>query len=346
MYFAKHPSFPSLSRALSVVAIFSMGQLAHADVNPATTLVVSATPQTSWFQLEANIEAINESTLSAQTSGRIKSIHFDVNDYVEQGALLIQLRDTQQQAGLKQAKAQLAQATALQVDSQAKLIRGEPLYKQGALSKGEFDTISAQAISAKAAVKASQAMVDQAQEQLSYTQIRAPYSGIVKNRLVQVGESVNPGTPLMTGLSLAHLRATAEIPQRFAPKLNNLKDAKVDHQGVLIDAKKVTVFPYADPASHSFKVRVDIDSEGQNLFPGMWVKLNIPMAEKTAIRIPKAAVLQNGELNGVYVMDGSQAKLRQVRLGNLQDGQYEVLAGLTVGDVIAQDAYLQLQEAN
>ncbi len=300
--------------------------------------------QQNWFTLEARIEAIQESTLSAQTSGRIKAINFDVNDYVEQGALLIQLRDKQQQAALKQVQAQLVQANANNDDAQAQLKRTAPLYKKGAVSKGNYDSIKARAISAKAAVKANKALLEQATDQLSYTQIRAPFSGIVKTRHVEIGESVNPGSRVMTGLSLAHLRAVADIPQRLAPYMNKQKEFQVTHLGKPLTTSKVTVFPYADPSSHSFKVRVEINSEGSHLFPGMWVKLNIPVGQENVLTVPKSAVMEKGELSTVLVVSDNGAKLRQVRLGKQYKGQIEILAGLRIGESIYTDAYAQLAE--
>ena len=298
----------------------------------------------NWFALEAKMEAVNESTLSAQTSGRIQAIHVDVNDYVKQGDIIIQLRDKQQRAAVEQAQAGLTQAKAANVDAQSKLKQSRPLYKQGSISKGTFDTIKANSQSAAATVIANKALLKQATEQLSYTQVRAPYSGIVKSRLVEAGESVNPGTPLIVGLSLAKLRAVADIPQRFAPNIGSKSEFQVVNLDQTFKAEKVTVFPYADANSHSFKVRVDINAEGSKLFPGMWVKLNIPMGEKKALLIPKTAVMQKGELSGVYVKTDTGFKLRQVRLGETRNDQINILAGLRDGETIASDAYAQMEK--
>ena len=305
---------------------------------PATYKVLSQSVEQS-FTLEAKVEAVKEATISAQTSGRIQSISFDVNDYVEQGTVIVQLRDKQQKAALEQAKAGLQQAEAANTDAQSKLEQSTPLFKQGSLSKGQYDTIKANAKSASAMVKASKALLNQAKENYSYTQIRAPYSGIVKARLVEVGESVSPGTPLMTGLSLSKLRVTADIPQRFTPHLLDKSKFRIVTSAGMIEPEKVTFFPYADPNSHTFKVRVDINSEGSHLFPGMWVKLQAPMGERTMISIPQSALVQKGELSAVYVFHDNQYKLRQIRLGKINGTNIEVLSGLRDGEIISQNPY-------
>jgi RND family efflux transporter MFP subunit len=331
---------------LNLSSIIATGLLSLTSLSAAADNLYTVTSQTvpNWYALEAKMEAVNESTLSAETSGRIQSINVDVNDYVEQGDIIIQLRDKQQRAAVEQAQAGLTQAQASNKDAQSKLDQSTPLYKQGSISKGMFDTIKANSQSAAANVIASKALLKQAKEQLSYTQITAPYSGIVKSRLVEVGETVNPGSPLIVGLSLANLRAIADIPQRFTPNIGNKTDFQVVNQDQVFKAEKVIVFPYADANSHSFKVRVDINAEGSKLFPGMWVKLNIPMGEKEALMVPKTAVMQKSELSSVYVKVDNGFKLRQVRLGETRENQINILSGLRSGEVIAADGYAQMEK--
>lgn len=308
----------------------------------ASTYKVQAIPTTRWFELEAIIEAVHQSTISAETSGRIAQIRFDVNDYVEQGQIVVQLVDAEQQAALRQAQAQVAQTQAQNKDAQLALNRAVKLHKQGSVSQGQLDSTRAQAKSAAAAVKAAMALRDRAQEQLSYTQIRAPYSGIVKTRHVEVGETVNPGKPVMTGLSLSKLRAVADVPQRFAPQIKKHKDFQVLANGEILPAEDVVVFPYADPRSHTFKVRVNIDARGKSLFPGMWVKLNMPTGTEALMLIPQSAVIKKGELAAVYVQQQNEYKLRQVRLGDTHKDQVEVLSGLRIGETIATQGYQTL----
>ena len=324
-----------------LTTLYSFGQTSYEprQVTDKEWMRVASKTVQNWFQLEATLEAVNESTLSAQTNGRIVAIHFDVNDFVEKGTLLIQLRDKTQKATLKRAHAQLNQYQAEDNARQLELIRSLALFKKGSLSKGKLDTVKAKAASSAAAVKAASALQEQAQEQFNYTQIHAPYSGIVKTLHVQVGESVSVGSSLMTGLSLDQLRAVAHIPQRLASQISQQDDFQILHNDQVIAAQKVTVFPYADVESHSFKVRVNINRQGLNLFPGMWVKLNIPVGSKKIITIPKSAIIKNGELSGVYIKSDSGPLLRQVRLGQTVAGQVEVLAGLRVREHIFLDAY-------
>ena len=299
-----------------------------------------------YVDLEATLEAVNQSTVSAQTNGAIKAVHFDVNDQVEAGALLIEIDDTQQQAQLQQARANLAQAQAQNEDAQVLLQRNTRLYEQRTLSKGEFDSSNARAKSAAAAVKAAEAALKQAQEQLAYTKVKAPYGGIVRARHVQLGELVSPGQPLMTGLALEPLRAVADLPQQVARQYQSADQISIQLQHSQLQPTEVVPFPFAAERHHSVRLRAELpagslDGE-QRLFPGQWAKIRVLTGERNGILVPTAAILQRAELNSVYVIHNGEPRLRQVRTGERFDGQTEILAGLQAGDVIVTDALAQL----
>ena len=300
-----------------------------------------------YFDLEATLEAVNESTISAQTSGAIRAVHYDVNDQVEAGALLLEIDDTQQQASLQQAIANLEQAKAQNEDAQVLLQRNQRLYKQGTLSKGEMDSTTARAKSAAAAVKAAQASLTQAREQLTYTKVRAPYGGLVKARYVEVGELVSPGQKLMTGLSLEKLRAVADAPQRIASQYRSADQIQVQLDDKSVTPESVVLFPYADDTRHSVRLRANLPAgtagaEGAPLYPGQWTKIRVRTGERNVLLVPESAVLRRSELTSVYVLDNGSAELRQVRTGNRYDGKVEVLSGLSAGDQIVTDALAQL----
>jgi len=307
------------------------------------TLITQIQTMPSYVELDARLEAINQSTISAQTSGIVEAVNVDINDRVEAGQILIRINDSQQQAQLSQARANVAQAQALNEDAQILLKRNRSLFAKKTLSQGELDSAIARAKSSQAAVVATQAAAKQAQEQLSYTLIKAPYAGIVSQRMVQVGELVNPGQALMTGFSPQALRAITDIPMHLAKQLSkqlskHLGTAKADNlfiinQGQRFAAESITLFPFADNRFSSVRARINlpkldlpkmelakIDSATINnstLLPGSWVKVAIPSREREGIYVPLSAVLQQGEVAKLFIKDAKnqQFKLRYVRLG-------------------------------
>ncbi|CCK77243.1 Putative AcrA/AcrE family protein [Oleispira antarctica RB-8] len=328
--------------------VFSLTSLtANSESAPSQpdTLTTQVQSIPHYVTLEAKLEAIKQSTVSAQTQGIVEMVNFDINDKVEAGQVLILINSSQQRASLSQAKAALAQAQALNTDAQTILKRNHSLLTKRTLSQGEFDSSLARANSAEASVLAAEAMVKQAKEQVSYTRITAPYSGIVRQRFVQMGELVNPGQPVMTGFALKPLRAVVDIPQKLATKLST--QAKLDNNLIHIiangkhyPASQFTLFPYADSRYSSIRARIDLaDSDDtQGLIPGAWVQVQLPSGQQHGIYLPASAILQQGEVASVLVMQNQDYKLRYVRLGQTQqDGRIRIMSGLEAGEQVAID---------
>lgn len=325
--------------------ILAVGLAAFANTGfTLESLTLETTGITQYFDLEATLEAVNESTVSAQTGGAVEEILFDVNDSVEAGSLLVKINDTQQQASLQQATANLEQAKAQNEDAQVLLKRNKRLFDQKTLSQGEYDSTVARAKSAAAAVKAAQAGLKQAKEQLAYTQVKAPYSGIVKARHIELGELVGPGQALMTGMALTPLRAVTDLPQRIAQNYQSTEQISVLVNEQSINVEQTTLFPYADERHHSVRLRALLAPDSTGLYPGQWAKVRIKTGERDGILVPESALLKRSELTSIYVLRDGQPYLRQVRTGAQFNGQTEVLSGLQAGDQIIVDALAQLAE--
>ena len=132
---------------------------------------------------------------------------------------------------------------------------------------------------------------EQALQQLEYTRIRAPYKGIVTERLVEVGESVQPGQPLISGLSLEQMRISVDVPQNLVESIRKERQAQVEVGGRWVLAESVTVFPVADPRSDTFEVRLQLPAAVEDVFPGMYVKVGFVAGSQPALVVPLAAVV-------------------------------------------------------
>ncbi len=293
------------------------------------------------FYLDGVVEAISRTTVSAQTQGKIKEILFDVDDYVEKGAVIVTLKDTEQQAHVKKAQAAVVEAKALYQKANKEFNRIKKIYAKNLVSKSRLDEARAQFQATRARLDAAQAGLVQAQEQLTYTQIHAPYSGIVIERHVEPGEIVQPGMPLITGISLDHLRVNVDVPQSLINKLRKFAKASIvlPETGEIVNAQKITIFPFADPYSNTFKVRLGLPPEIKQLFPGMYVKVALVTGKKQKLTVPASAVVYRSEVTGVYVKsDNGRISFRQVRSGGEHDKDtIIILAGLDVGEQVALD---------
>jgi len=289
-------------------------------------------------QFDGKIEAVNQGTVAAQTAGRVTEILYDVNDFVPAGAVIVRLRATEQRAGLLQAQASLREATARETEARQRYDRVVVMFEDKLVAKAALDEASANRDATRAQLAAAQAALQSAREGVAYTEVRAPYAGIVTKRNVQLGETVAPGTPLMSGLSLQYLRVAVDVPQSIVGQVRSIRKAAVYVDGRRVEATRLTVFPEAAAASSTFRARLELPENAADLYPGMFVKVAFVVGESEKLLVPDNAVVERGDVTAVYVIDAHGAvSLRQIRPGHRVDGQMEVLAGLTTGERIAKD---------
>ena len=285
------------------------------------------------------IEAVHRSTVSAQLMGRIIEINYDVDDFVPKGAVILQFRGSEQKARSSQAEAVLREARARRKEAEDEHQRIKDIYKKKLISRAELDKAEASLKATKARLDAAEAGLDEARVQAGYTVVRAPYSGYVLQRHVEVGETVNVGQPLMTGVSLEALRATVNIPQAFVKDVRENKKAIVMlADGRRVDSKSVRVFPFADEKSHAFKVRVNLPEEDYGVYPGTFVKVAFVTGDVGRLLIPAAAVVHRSELTAVYILNKKgRVSFRQVRTGWRNDDLIEIHSGLDENEMVALD---------
>jgi RND family efflux transporter MFP subunit len=301
--------------------------------------------------VDGQVESVQKATVSAQTSGTIEKLFYDVDDFVEKGEVIARIRSKNQMAGLRQAeagfeqaKANVSEARARNQEAISEFNRIKKVFERQLVSRAQYDNAraakqaaAARVEAANAALEAAKAKVSQAGEQLGYTEIRAPYSGIVTERLVEPGESVNVGSPLMSGISLDKMRVSLTVSQSDIIAARKQNQAKIILDDAEVPVQKLTFFPYADPATNAFKVRADLGDASQSLFPGMFVKVAIAVGETTKLTVPVSAVAYRSEVTGIYVVDDEGVPhLHQVRLGRMSgDGKIQILAGLDGDEKIA-----------
>jgi len=244
-----------------IVALGLLTSAAHGQ-GSAEALTTAAAERSEFHEivhLDGVIEAVQQSTVSAQTSGTVLSLPYDVDDSVAVGDLIVQLEDSEQRSRLRQAQAGLEEAEAALLDAGQRFERIKAVYERGLASRQEFD---------------------------------------------------------QTGNNLAAARARVTLAD-----------------GRVLETGEMTFYPYANPQTHTFRLRMRLSEPNGSLFPGMLVKVGVPVASREALWVPASSLIQRSELRAVFVLDEQdRPRLRQVRTGMRDNGRLEILAGLSEGE--------------
>ena len=291
------------------------------------------------YTSEAVVEAVRQSTVSAQIAGRIVDLRFDVGDYVKKGEVIARIDERAVSQAEAASVAQVAEARAALANARAQYERSKQLLAQKFISQAALDRAESDYKVAQARLAALLAGAGQAATERSFATIVAPYSGVVSARHVELGEMATPGKPLFTGFDPSTLRVVANVPQTQVPAIQALSKARVEvpSLGKWVDAKAVIVVPSADPRTHTTRIRLELPEDVRGVYPGVYARAHFVIGKALKLLVPRAAIVRRSEVTAVYVVGADGApRLRQVRLGEASDENFvEVLAGLEPGERVA-----------
>jgi len=293
------------------------------------------------YAAEAVVEAVRQSTVSAQIAGRVIELRFDVGDAVKKGDVIVRIDERAVSQAAAASAAQVQEAQAALANARAQFERSKQLAAQKFISAAGLEKAETEYKAAQARVTSLIAGAGQASTERSFATIVAPYSGVVSARHIEVGEMATPGKPLMTGFDPGSLRVVATVPQAQVGAIKAINQAWVEIPALdkRIDALSVTVVPSADPRTHTTQVRLNLPTEVNGIYPGVFARAHFAVGKGSRLMVPRAAVFHRSEVTAVYVVDETgKPVLRQVRLGSAGDAEgIEVLSGLRSGEKVALD---------
>lgn len=293
------------------------------------------------YVAEGVVEAVKQSTVAAQITGRIVELNFDVGDYVRQGQVIARIDESVVGAQAAGSEAQVAQARALLENARANYERSKRLFEQKFISQAALDKALAEYRAAQAQASAALAGAGAAGATRRFATLVAPYSGVVSARHVELGEMALPGKPIMTGFDPGALRVEVSVPEYKVAAVRALARATVELPAIRkwVKAVRVTILPAADTRTHTTRVRLDLPPDSREIYPGMFARAHFAVGRAQKLLVPAQAVLRRSELTAVYVVDEKErVSLRQIRVGEpAGEGEVEVLAGLMPGERVALD---------
>lgn len=325
------------------------------------TVRLESAPQL--YEAVGAIRSASTAILAAQVGGTVTEVRVQPGDRVKRGQLLAVLDDRSAQAQVQGAEAGVSEAvqggaevdqalkaaTADRQFAEATFNRYKALLAKNSLSRQEFDGAEARyqaALANERAMEAKKQQVvarqqqarsqqDSARTYLSFSRIVSPVDGIVTAKSVDVGTVVMPGTPVLTVEDTARYRLEASLPEEYLGHAQAGARLSVSTGQGEFEGRVAEVVPAADVTSHTFLVKIDLPSDCR-CRSGEYGQASFPIGEARGLAVPGSAVVDHGELQGVFVVaaDGI-VEYRLVKTGKTLGDRVEILSGLAAGEKIA-----------
>ena len=281
------------------------------------------------------VSSRKETIISSKIPAYIKHIYVRPGNKVQTGDLLALLDDKDLKARLGQVRSNLTAAEASQTQAENNYKRYQNLVKTGAATQAEFESAEAQFQVASAKVKEAGKALEEINVMLGYTEIKAPYSGVVVEKMIDEGTLAAPGVPILKLEDPEQLRLEVFVPESRRSSISEGKTlmVRIDTLNQEIPSRVDEIVPSADPRSRSFMVRLSLSPE-QGVRSGMFGRCYLPIDSRKMILIDENAIYRIGQLEMVKVIKDNRLETRLVRLGNRYQEKVEVLSGLQSGETV------------
>ena len=292
--------------------------------------VTEVAVQPLWDEEEVvgNVEAAQRAVLSAKVTGVIDSLRVAPGARVAHGEILATI-------DAREIRARLDSAVAAQDQAKKDFARIERLLQSGSSTRQEFDAATTRLRTADAALVEARTM-------LQYTEITAPFDGVVTRKIVEVGDLATPGKPLLEMENSSLLRFECQIPEALIDRVQMGAELPVaiDAAGVALTGKVSEIAPSASAGSRTFLVKLDLPP-AEKLRAGQFGRVSVPVRERPAVLVAEGDVVRRGQIESVFVIEEGVARLRLVKTGRRHNGQVEIISGLSGGEKVAsKDAHL------
>ncbi len=312
---------------------------------------VSENNNSPFVTASGKIEAKNSANLSTRMMGYVTKVHVQVGQKVNAGQLLVSINNTDLQAKKAQVDASILQATAGFNSAKKDYDRFVNLFKQQSASQKELDDMTARYEMAKAGLEGAKQMRNEVMAQFSYSNITAPFSGVITNTFIKQGDMANPGMPLVSVEGASKLQVMTMVSENDITAITKGMPVSVlvKSSNEKLSGKVSEVSISAANTGGQYLVKVDLDKTAATVLSGMFVNIQFPIANKATtsksemLLVPESALVKQGQLTGIYTIGtGNVAILRWLRVGKSFGEQVEVLSGLSADEqyIVSADGKL------
>jgi RND family efflux transporter MFP subunit len=323
----------------AVVAIAACGRApesaperARPPVPEGTAFVVADTTLTDGVEAFGNAEPGRRAVLATRLMVRVTEVLVQEGAVVGAGQVLARLDATELDARRERVAAGLSAAEASWRDAETTARRFRALYADSAAPKAQLDQAEAALARAEAGVREARAAGSELDAVGDYATLRAPFAGVIVRREIDPGSLAAPGQPLLIIEDHSELRITVTAPPTAARGVAPRARLGGSIAGLPVNAEVEGVVPA--PGGHLMTVNALVDNRTGEAVPGGAATLILPAGRRAARLVPAAAVVREGDLTGVRARRAGGWELRWTRLGRVEGGMVEILAGLEAGDTV------------
>lgn len=339
--------------ALAILSVFGCGKkelepaatAPPAVVRGATVATVAPEPIPELQEAVGTVRARNSALVAARIAGGVTGVYVKEGDRVGRGKLLVSIEAAETGAAaagaasaVVEAQRGLDEAHSRKKLADATFARYQKLFDQQAVTRQEFEErqmekdVAAQGVArAEARLSQSRQGARAAGTLAGYGKVVAPLAGVVVAKQVEAGQTVFPGTPLLTIEGDGGFRLEVSAPETLLGKVKTGDQVAIAVEGAPATGRVSEIVPAVDPASRTFTVKIDLPAKGMRT--GNFGKASFKTGSRQGIAVPAAAVVERGSLTSVWVVSKEGiARLRLVKLGKSLGDKVEVLSGLSAGD--------------
>lgn len=295
------------------------------------------------YTAEGVVEAVKTTQVAAEMQGNITVLAVKAGDVVRAGQVLARIDTRVANQQVLGTQAQAAAADAQLFAARQAFDRKKRLFEKQYISQAALEQAEAEFKMAEAQTRAQQAEISIASVKTGLHTVLAPYSGVVAEVTSELGDMAMPGKSLLMMYDPRAMRVLANVPQDRLSQMDAKANVQVEIPGSIqaiftVPARSMTILPVADAVSHQVQVRVALPDGLKGITPGMFSRIQLAIkggSDRARLLAPTSAVMRRGELALVYVVIAGKPQLRQVRLGQPQGADTEVLSGVEAGEQVA-----------
>lgn len=296
------------------------------------------------------LEADKSVMVSTRMMGWIRQVHVIEGQVVQKGDPLVSIDDSDLMAKKAQAEAGITEAEAVLANAERMAARFQRLYEEKSVSKQQLDDVLTGRDRAAAGVEMAKAGLREVKVHLSYLDIVAPVGGVVARKMCEEGNMANPGMPLITLESTDRMKVVAYLGEKDISnvKAGDMVDVEITSlPGARFRLALDRVIQSANPGSRTYDIETYLDNTDGRLKSGMFARVTVPVGTRQAVTVPAEAVIERGQLTGVWTIDETDhVHLRWVRLGHPAGDRIEVLSGLAGGETLVLNSQAPLAEGD